>query len=258
MKRTLLSLLLLCCLAAPALAQETSQSDPPASYIVSTHRCAAPVLDSLIESDRTRAMPIMQALVNEGKLIEAGEAVHLWGDEYNLLTWVAAPDIPKALEGWAEMNKRYTEAYPADSLFFIQTCPEHRDYFYTRRAGTQNDNAPATTAENTPVLAISYYTCDYTSMGDLVRTMRAQAIPIAQALVDEGVMGSQGIYTHEWGDEWNLLITRTAADLPALLNALDQFTERYAAAHGNEGSSLMGQHCSAHKDNIYTIMLATD
>lgn len=253
MKRILLFLLALL-LTIPALAQDDA-SAPPA-FIVSAHQCNRAGLEALLERDRERAAPLMQALVNEGKLIQAGEAVHQWGDDHNLLTWLAAADISSALDAYEEMTARYTEAHPDDRLF-IETCPKHRDYFYTRRGGTQAD-LPSVSEDNTPTLAVSYYTCDYTKVGDLVEKSRTRGLPIAQALVDEGAMSSEALYTHAWGDEWNLAITRTAKDLPTLLDALDTYGERYEAEYGENPRTLFDEHCSAHKDNIYTIVMVTN
>ena len=255
MKRILLSLLLVVLTVAPASAQDDEAPAPP-TFVVSSHQCDYAQLDTLIAQDRARTLPILQALVDEGKLIQAGEAVHHWGDEYNLLTWLAAPDMPSALAAWEDMTARYREAYPDDNLF-IETCPKHRDYFYTQRVSTQAA-APPPNGGNGLTLAVSYYTCDYPQLGALLDEARTRGLPIAQGLVDEGALGHQGIYTHDWGDEWNFVITRTAADLPTLLRALETFGERYAAEYGTNTRSLLDDHCSAHKDNIYTVRMLTN
>ena len=225
------------------------------TFIVSTHQCDMGGLEALIEQDRERVLPIMQDLVDEGMLMSAGEAVHQWGDEYNLITWQSGADHASALAGWQAMVERYNEAYPDDDLF-IETCPRHRDYFYTRRAWVSMESAPPVGEGNTPTLAISYFSCDFPAIGDLVEDYREKSMPISQALVNEGMMGSEGVYTHDWGDEWNLVITRTARDLPSLLEALDAFGERYEAEHGEMARSPLEDHCTAHKDNIYTMVMA--
>lgn len=254
MKYVLLLSLMLLVFVIPAKAQDEAPAQP--TYVVGTYQCSYAGLEALIERDRERALPILQALVDEGKLSQAGEAVHAWGDEYNLLTWLAAPDVPSALEAWQEMIDRYEEAYPDDNLF-LETCPKHRDFFYKQRASTQATNPPPNEG-NEPILALSYYTCDYDKLGDIVEAGSTRQLAIAQALVDEGAMGSQGFYTHEWGDEWNLVISRTAKDLPSLLSALTTMGERYEAEHGEEPRSLVDEHCTAHKDNVYSIVMVTN
>lgn len=254
MKRILL-VLLACLLSFPAVAQEEGEATP--TFITTVHQCDMAGLEALVERDRERALPIMQALVDDGTIMSAGEAVHQWGDEYNLLTWVSGSDLPSTLEGWEAMGERYNEAHPEDNLF-IETCPKHRDYFYTRRAWSSMDSPPVIDPEDPPTLAISYFSCDFPALGDLVEEYREKSMPIAQALVEEGMLGSEGVYTHDWGDEWNLVVTRTAPNLPALLSALEAFGERYEAEHGSESRDMLDEHCSAHKDNIYWMVMAAN
>lgn len=253
MKRFLLSLLVLC-LAAPALAQE-DESYP--TFITTVHQCDMSMLDDVIERDRERSLPILQSLVDDGSLLSAGEARHQWGDEWNLLTWASGSDMASTLAGWQSMTSKYNEMYPDDTMFG-EVCPKHRDYFYTRRAWSAWENPPAIDPENPPTLVVSYFSCEYPAMGDIIENYREKAMPIAQALVDEGVMGSQGMYTHDWGDEWNLVITRTGPSIGAIESAMDTLGERFQAEHGDDVPNPIQDHCSMHKDNIYTMVMSTN
>lgn len=241
-------------LALPALAQE---DEAMPTFITTVHQCDMNKLDDLLERDRERSLPILQDLVDDGAILSAGNARHQWGDKFNLLTWISGDDMDSALAGWEAATSRYNEMYPDDTMFG-EVCPTHRDRFSTRRAWSARENVPAIDPENPPTLAISYYTCDYSALGDIVENYREKAMPIAQALIDEGAMGSEGLYTHDWGDEWNLVITRTAANVGALDSALDTFGERYQAEHGEDAPNMIQEHCSAHKDNIYWMVMATN
>lgn len=263
LKHALLSLLLLC-LTAPAFAQDEGEAAPAQdeeqvtpTFFVTAHKCDMGELEAVIANDRERAMPILQALVDEGMLMSAGEAVHHWGDEYNLLTWMSGPDIPSTLEAWEAMNARYAEAHPDDSLY-IETCPVHQDNIYEQQVFVASDAPPMIEEGNEPTLAVSFYTCDYTELGSLIEDYNERQRPITQALVEEGMLASEGIYTHAWGDEWNFVLTRAAADVPSLLDALDEGAARFQATHGEETQSPVEEHCSAHKDNIYTMMMLTN
>ena len=260
-KHILLSLLMLC-LGAPALAQDEADDaeaddQVPPTYIVAAHQCDLGGLDAVIANDRERAMPIMQTLVDEGMLLSAGEAVHHWGDKYNLLTWMSGPDIPSVLEAYEEMTARYAEAYPDDSLY-IETCPTHQDNIYTQQVFIGSDAPPTIEEGSEPTLAVSFYTCDYTELGAIIDDYNERQGPITQELVDEGMLGSEGVYTHAWGNEWNFVLTRAAADLPTLLDALAEGAARFQATHGEDAASPLEEHCSAHKDNIYTMMMVTN
>lgn len=250
MNRIFLLTLLTFLIAAPAFAQD---EDRPV-FAVARHQCDRARLDDVVDRSRERTQPILQALVDEDKLQQAGVAVHAWGDEYNLITWHSAPSMSAAIEGWTEMNERYGEAYAADGLF-MEVCPKHQDSFYTRRATTQSA-APPDVSE--PVLAVSYFICDYPKMGEIIEDHHTRQMPLMQALVDEGALYNESVFAHLWGDEWNLAVTRTARDLPALFSALNTFDERFEAQYGENAPSPIDEHCSAHKDNIYTIVIATN
>lgn len=251
MKSTFLTLIVLL-VTIPAFAQDTDSPVIVASY----HQCDQAALPALIERNRERALPIYQAMVDEGKAIFAGEAVHYWGDEDNLITWLAAPSMGEVLQAYEEMTSRYRSTYPDDRLF-METCPTHRDNFAYMPTATEGGNPPVG-PDNEPTLAISYYVCDYSKLGEMVNHATERSQPIAQALVDEGLLENQVFYTHAWGDEWNFIITRRAADLPTLLTGLDTMGERYEARYGDDSQALINQHCSAHKDNIYRMVIATN
>ena len=252
MKRFLLSLFVLL-FAVPASAQD----DARPTFITTYHQCDMGMLDDLVEHDRERSLPILQALVDDGSLSSAGSARHQWGDEFNLMTWISAPDMASALAGLEAFNARYNEMYPDDTMF-NEVCPTHRDRISTRQAWSAQANPGALDSENPPTLAISIYTCDYSALGDIVADYREKAMPIAQSLIDEGAMYTEGVYTHAWGDEWNLILTRTTANMGALDRALDTLDERYQAAHGEDAPDLFQEHCSAHKDNIYYLVTSTN
>lgn len=255
MTRFLLLLLPLALLfTTPTLAQD---NEALPIFISSRYQCDMAGLDALVERHRERALPILQELVDDGTIISAGAARHQWGDEFNLLTWMSGTDMEAALAGWEAATSRYAELYPDDNLF-IETCPKHRDQFSARQVWSSQENGPDIDPENPPTLAISSYICDFQAMEGIVDDYREKSMPIAQALVSEGALGSEGVYTHEWGGEWNLDITRTAADIGALDRALNTFGERYQSEHGAEAANLLEEHCRAHKDNVYWITMSTN
>ncbi len=250
----LLSLSLL--LAIPAFAQDDDAPETP-TVMVSFHQCDMSGLETLVEQSRERMGPIAQALVDEGALLQVGMAVHQWGDEYNVMTWYAGDDMASATEGWDEAGRRYNAAHPDDRLF-IETCPSHRDYSYTAQSFTRNPDAPSLDEDNPPTLALSHYRCEYPAIGEIIENYRERAQPIAQSVVDEGKLMGRGLYTHNWGDEWNVMVAVSGEDLPNVLDGIQAFADGYAAAHGEDARNPIQEHCSAHKDNIYWVVMRTD
>ena len=252
MKSILLSLFVLL-LAVPASAQDDAQP----TFIMTYYQCDMGRLDDLIEHERERALPILQALTDDGAIVSAGHLRHQWGDEYNLRTWLLASDMDSALAGVEAYNARYDEMYPDDTLF-DEVCPTHRDRINTLQVWSQRENLGPIDPENPPTVAISEYICDYSAMGEIIADYREKAMPIVRALVDEGALDAEGVLTHAWGDEWNLFLVRRAESMSALDSALDTLDERYEAAHGEDAPDLLQEHCSAHKDNIYYLVTSTN
>ena len=106
-------------------------------------------------------------------------------------------------------------------------------------------------------LAVSFYQCDYTKMDEIVAWEEETMQPAAQKLVDEGALGSRSMFTHAWGDEWNVLVSITANDLPELLGGLETLSERTGTRPMEDDPTPLTTHCADHKDNIYWMMMTT-
>ena len=110
-----------------------------------------------------------------------------------------------------------------------------------------------------PALAVSYYECS--NVGALLDAYRERALPLAQGVVDDGGLISEAMLTHLWADEWNVVLSRVARDMPALLSGLDMMAERVEAEYGEDDEGLQDMlqaNCTAHKDNIYALVWLTD
>ena len=252
MNRFVLSFLTLL-LALPALAQdEPSQPIVVASY----HQCDWNGLGDLVTQDRERTLPIFQDMVDEGMIYSAGTGVHDYGDEWNMVTWHVADDMEAAMAATEEVARRYNEAYPGDGLF-LETCPKHRDVIYGAASWTTGGETPVVDEENTHSMAISFYTCPFSALGKIKETYDRIQLPVAQALVDEGKLYDEGLYAHIYGDEWNVVLTRSAESFPAMLAASDEMDARIADVVTEDDQGFFQLGCTAHKDNIYTVVMAT-
>lgn len=79
--------------------------------------------------------PIMQELVDEGTIMNFGMLTHQWGDEWNVVFYITAPDTPTYLEASREAVDRFEERHP-DVLNLTEVCSEHKDNIYTLRTAT--------------------------------------------------------------------------------------------------------------------------
>ena len=76
--------------------------------------------------------------------------------------------------------------------------------------------------------------------------------PIAQELVDEGMILGFAPAFHAWGDEWNVVYLYMAESIPAFLSAfgeaVSRMTERYP-----EAMTMFQDWCSEHKDSFLSL-----
>lgn len=249
MKHTLL-FILVTLLAIPSVAQD--QAEP--LFLVSSYQCDRSRLDDVLGSNGDQSGLGIQAMVDEGKIVQAGQAEHLWGDEYNLIMWLGAADVASAVAAWEEMMELWGDSSAAEA--FLDACPVHRDVFYRRLAGTVGPPPPMIEEGNEPVLAVSYFQCPYTELGAIIEEHTSRMLPITQKLVDDGELGTEQVYRHEYGDEWNLMFVRSARDIASLQSSVGTVDDEYERMYGDEPSAL-DQHCTAHKDNLYSIVMIT-
>ena len=233
-------------LAAPALAQD----GPDVKVLAAFNQCDWTRGDEMVALARSAVRPALQSVVDDGMLLGGGFAVHTWGDEWNVLTWYTGDGIEGTLAGSDEVGRRVVAGNP-DITPFAEFCPTHRDVVYDRVAGT---GAPASDADEdaTPVQVLAFYTCPYGELGGFAETYTSTLLPVSRTLVDDGLLLSEGLFFHELGDEWNVVVARAAPDMSTLLDAQDAMNERLG---GSPDEALFEMGCSAHKDNIYTVMV---
>ena len=131
--RILLGTLLLLAIPVVISAQGT--------LVVSYNKCALTKQGEIRRMVDTTVIPIAQEMVNEGKLIAAGSDYHAWGDEWNVVYWYSAKDVPSFLTAFSELTKRVSERYPTLLPQIISWCTEHKDSFYS--VGGTTTPAPA-------------------------------------------------------------------------------------------------------------------
>jgi len=126
-------------LAVPLLVASIAHAQ--GTLVVSQQKCAIGKVDQLHQMIDSMWLPAAQELVNEGKLLAAGSAYHSWGDEWNVVLWYTAADIPTFLAAFDDMFGRVNQRYPTLITQFQASCTEHKDSFYI--AGKSTTPPPA-------------------------------------------------------------------------------------------------------------------
>jgi hypothetical protein len=111
-----------------------------------------------------------------------------------------------------------------------------------------------------PVLRLSFFMCDLSGGNEdaINEEIETRQMPIWNALVDEGMVGSYGYFFHWWADEWNVGIYTIAPTIQAIIDASDEAGERLEAQFGENAPSAMGSACPHHRDGFYTMGPNTD
>jgi hypothetical protein len=102
------------------------------TLLVSSNQCDLDKVGQIHRMTDSLWIPIAQEMVNEGKLIAAGSSYHSWGDEWNVVLWYVAKDIPSFLTAFDEMAKRVNQRNPTFIPQVTSWCSRHRDSFYTQ------------------------------------------------------------------------------------------------------------------------------
>jgi len=108
-----------------------------------------------------------------------------------------------------------------------------------------SDQAPTT------VVTLSWK-CDIMMLGAIARETDSLTVPIAQELIDEGLLVNYGLLLHDWADEWNVVFYWTAADKAAFFSAWSEMNSRFGERHPDAPTTLTDS-CTDHKDNIYRL-----
>lgn len=129
--------LLLCALPATALAQDAPNVEEPQGPTVglSYWKCDWQNLSEIEQVGDSLITPIYQELVDEGQILGFGMLSHQWGDEWNIIFYMSAPDTPSYLAAFEEANQRIAERHP-DLTPLTEYCSEHKDNIYTVTTAT--------------------------------------------------------------------------------------------------------------------------
>jgi hypothetical protein len=105
------------------------------------------------------------------------------------------------------------------------------------------------------VVTVRYFECGLGDLGDAVRLVNGDWRPIAQELIDEGMLLDYGLLTHSWGDEWNLVDYYVTETSQAFQTAWAELVRR-VQARDPDGNMFeeFAELCPRHKDNIYSVV----
>ncbi len=135
MKRVIASvLLLLIILSGFVIAQDSDEAKKKSkpTVIMSQNMIPLAKIDRYVEINNEYFAPVLDKLVDEGKLIGWGYLTHAWGDEWNILVYYSAKDFATFQKAWGEGINSSIENAPeevTDELMGMILA--HKDSFFT-------------------------------------------------------------------------------------------------------------------------------
>lgn len=118
----------------PATAQEARIPSKPGWFVFNQNKVLPENVAKLNVLQDSLFAPILNELVDEGKLIGWGQLMHAWGDEWNYNFYFITESHRAFLDFWAEyisrLNKRHPGWFKKVALLFT----EHKDNMFSIRA----------------------------------------------------------------------------------------------------------------------------
>ena len=111
------------------------------TVVFSQNKCKSNKISELRTMMEDNGAPILNELVEQGKLISWGVLTHAWGDAYNWNPFYVAESHSKFLDAWQEFISRLVEADPDAADKLAEICWEHKDSIYTQIMGSGLEEA---------------------------------------------------------------------------------------------------------------------
>jgi hypothetical protein len=127
----LLTALLLSLVSSSIFGQD---SDKPTVLVFSQNQAKLSDIGKINQMIDSVFSPILNKLVDEGKLSGWGQLNHAWGDEWNLNLWYSAKDLNTFNAAWDEYIKTVSEKHPGAIGQVVTLFQAHKDNIYSIRS----------------------------------------------------------------------------------------------------------------------------
>jgi hypothetical protein len=228
-------------LSGPALAQEP----PKGPYIYATYFiCDVSQQEHADELMQQTVKPILDAVLNDGSLLNWGWLVHNTGGHWRRALYYTAQRMETL---FATENKLIADMHGKNKKLneeFAKICNSHDDYIWQSVAGSA-PNVPRGGASFS-----TYYVCNQSREDEADALVKQFLGPVYDKMVSEGKLKSWGWNEHIVGAEFRRLATLTAADVPTLMAARTSIVD---AMQKNPLAQAFNGICGSHADYIWEI-----
>ena len=120
--------LLIVVLLLPGLAT-AQEADDQRFFMLNQHQCYGQYMDEVKAHFDDEAAPALDALAEEGLILDWGVLEHAWGDEWNWNFYIVTESHSSFLEAFREFAQRTGD--PFENSDFGEWCFAHKDNLYT-------------------------------------------------------------------------------------------------------------------------------
>jgi hypothetical protein len=112
---------------------DAQESPQPGTVVFSQNICPYENITSINAIADSVFTPILDELLNEGRILGWGILTHAWGDEWNWNVYYTVESHRAFLDFWAEYIARLNARHPGLLQRFAPLCTEHKDNIYSVR-----------------------------------------------------------------------------------------------------------------------------
>lgn len=194
-RRSLLALLLIA-VAVPGVA---AQEAPAQNRIyIATYKIAYSDIPAWSEAYYTNAVPILEALVEEGMLLGFNTRMHHTGGEYTIREGYIGHEDTDYDDFWDAYLGRYAEAHPAAFERTNRMIQAHEDEIWDLQALNLGDGGG-----NVRYLYEAKFQVNFADLERWNQAWEEHFLPVADEAVAEGLVRGYVIQGHNTGGKYN-------------------------------------------------------
>lgn len=227
-----------------ALGQE---DDAPERYTYATYLYCDTSKEELIdEYVAEKEVPVLNKLVDDGKLMGWGWLRHHTGGQWRRIRWLAADSVPNAINAIDTFGEAMEQAYGDEDNGAAGACNRHDDYIWQSQSASFGN-------ERGKVGISVYFSCKVEDEERADEIMKESFAPIYDKMIEDGKLTSWGWQSHVIGGWFRRLHTMTASDYETLMNARAEALEAMYGDDNEAGAEFIGI-CAAHHDYLWDIV----
>ena len=225
-------------------------------FVYATYFICDPATETRADEIIVRSYaPHYNAAVEAENLMSWSWLTHFIGGKWRRVLVLTAPNMDELLDASGALGE-IIEATPEAGRVFTEVCNEHVDYIWSTRPGVDGSRLDAT-RDGTASFS-TYYQCDISKQDEADEIMAKTIGPIYQKYVDSGQLDSWGWLHHVVGEDFRRLMSVTASDHKAMMEARASMIEELTSGRAERAFRRFNEICFNHHDYMWDIQIGSN